>query len=237
MHRFSNTKPPAVARTVLMADPHALVLDGLRRLVETAYRVVGGVPDGGSLVAEAGRLRPDVVVSEVRLPVLGGLDAARRILAERPATRIVFLTAVEDPAVAGQAFAVGAAGYLLKSSTSQLFVDGLRAVLAGRRVLSPRLAGSDPDALCAPGGSKERTPRLGPRAREVVRLLALGHSMKETASILGIAARTVAFHKYGAMTTLGLGSSAELVRFAVDAGLVEPMACRSTAGPAGVSAA
>jgi DNA-binding NarL/FixJ family response regulator len=219
-----------------MADPHALLLDGLRRLVETEYRVVGSVEDGELLVAEASRLRPDVVVSEVRLPVVGGLEAARRILAERPATRIVFLTAVEDSAVAGQAFALGAAGYLLKSATSAQFRDGLRAVLGGRRVLSPRLAGGDPDALRAPGGSGERTPRLGPRAREVVRLLALGHSMKEAASILGIAPRTVAFHKYGAMTTLGLGSSAELVRFAVGAGLLEADSSRAAA-KARVSAA
>ena len=213
-----------------MADPHALVLDGLQRLIETEYRVVGSVADGESLVSEARRLRPDLIVSEIRLPVLGGLEAARRVLAERPGTRVVFLTTVEDPVIAAQAFALGAAGYLLKSSTSEQFLDGLRAVLAGRRVLSPRLGGGDPDALPARGGPGDRRPRLGPRAREVVRLLALGHSMKEAASVLGIATRTVAYHKYGAMATLGLGSSAELVRFAVGAGLVEPRVSRAAAG-------
>ena len=237
MHQLSSTKPSAVARTVLMADPHALVLDGLRRLVESGHRVVGCVADGGLLAAEAGRLRPDVVVSEVRLPVLGGLDAARRILAERPATRILFLTAVEDPVIAAQAFAQGAQGYLLKSSTSEQFLDGLRAVLAVHRVLSPSLAGGGPDALRARGGHGDRRPHLGPRAREVVRLLALGHSMKEAASVLGIATRTVAYHKYGAMAALGLGSSAELVRFAVGAGLVEPRASRMAAGASQGSAA
>jgi DNA-binding NarL/FixJ family response regulator len=220
-----------------MADPHALVLDGLRRLIETEHRVVGSVSDGESLVSEARRLRPDLIVSEIQLPVLGGLEAARRVLAERPGTRVVFLTTVEDAVIAAQAFAQGAAGYILKSSTSEPFLDGLRAVLAGRRVLSPRLAGGDLEALPARGGHGDRPPHLGPRAREVVRLLALGHSMTEAASVLGIATRTVAYHKYGAMAALGLGSSAELVRFAVDAGLLEPKASRSAGGAARVSAA
>jgi DNA-binding NarL/FixJ family response regulator len=220
-----------------MADPHALVLDGLQRLIETEHRVVGSVSDGDSLVTEARRLRPDLVVSEVQLPVLGGLDAARRVLGERPGTRVVFLTTVEDPLIAAQAFAQGAAGYFLKSSTSEQFLDGLRAVLAGRRVLSPRLAGGDPGALSARSGHGDRPPRLGPRAREVVRLLALGHSMKEAASALGIATRTVAYHKYGAMAALGLGSSAELVRFAVGSGLLDADPSRAAGGAARPSAA
>jgi DNA-binding NarL/FixJ family response regulator len=139
--------------------------------------------------------------------------------------------------IAAQALAEGAAGYLLKSSTAGQFLDALRAVLAGSRVLSPSLAGGDPDAPRARGGHGGRPPHLGPRAREVVRLLALGHSMKEAASVLGIATRTVAYHKYGAMAALGLGSSAELVRFAVGAGLVEPRASRTAAGASQVSAA
>jgi DNA-binding NarL/FixJ family response regulator len=237
MNRKVISRPARVSASVLMADPHALLLDGLQRLIETEHRVVGCVTDGESLVSEARQLRPDLVVSEVRLPVLGGLEAARRVLAERPGTRVAFLTTVEDPAIAAQAFAHGAAGYLLKSSTSAQFLDGLRAVLAGRRVLCPRLAGGDPDALRTRGSPGDRPPHIGPRAREVVRLLALGHSMKEAASVLGIATRTVAYHKYGAMAALGLGSSADLVRFAVNAGLLEPRASQSIGGAARVSAA
>jgi len=237
MNRNTDTRPTRVPGTVLMADPHALVLDGLQRLIETEHRVVGSVSDGESLVSEARRLRPDLIVSEIQLPGLGGLDAVRRVLAERPGTRVVFLTTVEDPLIAAQAFAQGAAGFLLKSSTSEQFLDGLRAVLAGRRVLSPRLAGGDPDALRARGGHGDRPPRLGPRAREVVRLLALGHSMKEAASALGIATRTVAYHKYGAMAALGLGSSAELVRFAVGSGLLEADSSRAVVRAARPSAA
>jgi len=222
MSRNVTSRPTRVSASVLVADPHALVLEALRRLIETEHQVVGGVADGESLVSEARRLRPDLVLCEARLPALGGLEAARRILAERSGTRVVFLTVVDDPMIAARAFALGASGYLLKSATSARFLDGLRAVLAGRRVLDPRIAGGDPDALPARGAPGERSSRLGPRAREVVRLLALGHSMKEAAWELGIATRTVAYHKYGAMAALGLGSSAELVRFAVDAGLLEP---------------
>ena len=226
------SRPAGASARVLTADPHALVLEALRGLLETKHRVVGGVADGESLVGEARRLRPDLVLCEVRLPGLGGLEAARRILAERPGTRVAFLTAVEDPVVAARAFALGASGYLLKSATSAQFLDGLRTLLAGHRVLDPRIAGGDPDALPARGAPGERSSRLGPRAREVVRLLALGHSMKEAAWELGIATRTVAYHKYGAMAALGLGSSAELVRFAVEAGLLDP-----GSSPAGIPAA
>jgi len=234
MNRNVITGLTRVSARVLVADPHALVLAGLQRLIETEHRVVGSVTDGESLVSEARRLRPDLIVSEIQLPVLGGLDAARRVLADRPATRVVVLTTVEDPVIAAQAFAQGAAGYLLKSSTAAEFLDGLRSVLAGRRVLSPRAAGGDPDALRARG---DRRPHLGPRAREVVRLLALGHSMKQAAFELGIATRTVAYHKYGAMAALGIGSSAELVRFAVDAGLVERRASQASARVSRVGAA
>ena len=237
MSRNVNSRPARVPASVLVADSHALVLDGLQRVIETEYRVVGSVADGDSLVKEALRLRPDLIVSEIQLPVLGGLEAARGVLTGRPGTRVVFLTTVEDPVIAAHAFAVGAAGYLLKSSTSEQFLEALRAVLAGCRVLSPRIAGGDPDAMRARGGPGDRRSHLGPRAREVVRLLALGHSMKQVASVLGIATRTVAYHKYRAMAALGLGSSAELVRFAVHAGLVETRASQAVAGAARVSAA
>ena len=237
MSQKVTSRLPRASASVLAADPHALVLDGVRRLIEAELRVVGGVADGESLVSEAHRLRPDLVLCEVRLPALGGLEAARRILAERSGTRVVFLTAVEDPMIAARAFALGASAYLLKSSTSAQFLDDLRAVLAGQRVLAPRIAGGDPAALSSRGCPGDQRPPLGPRACEVVRLLALGHSMKEAAWKLGIATRTVAYHKYGAMAALGLGSSAELVRFAVGAGLLEADSSRAAVQAARQSAA
>ncbi len=206
---------------VLLADRQALVLAALRAFLPPGYRVVGCARDGLELVSEALRLGPDMVVSELRLPGLDGIAAARRVLAARPA-RIVFLTSIESEAEAEEAFAAGASGYLLKSSTGAEFVAALRRVMRGERVLSARLAGGRPDCLCPPPRLRGDGSRLSPRAAEVVRLLALGHSMKQAAYELGITPRTVAYHKYGAMHVLGLGSSAELVRFAVDAGMLEP---------------
>jgi DNA-binding NarL/FixJ family response regulator len=204
---------------VLLADPQVLFQEGLRALLEPDFVVVGQVADGEALVSEALRLRPALVLTELRLAGLGGLEAARRVLAHCPGTRVVFLTAVEDDGLASEAFALGASGYLLKSSSAPEFLAGLRAAAQGRRALSARLAGGRPEAL--PALAAAHRGRLSPRAHEVVRLLAEGHSMKQAAAALGIATRTVAFHKYGAMQTLAIRSSAELVRFAVDSGMLD----------------
>jgi DNA-binding NarL/FixJ family response regulator len=204
---------------VLLADSQALFQEGLRALLDPDFAVVGLVADGEALVSEAVRLRPDLVLTEVRLPGLGGFEAARRVLAECPRTRVVFLTAVEDDVVAAEAFAFGASGYLLKSSNAHEFLAGLRSAAQGRRALSARLADGRPESL--PVLAAGHRSRLSPRAHEVVRLLAEGHSMKQAAAALGIATRTVAFHKYGAMQALAIRSSAELVRFAVDSGMLD----------------
>jgi DNA-binding NarL/FixJ family response regulator len=207
---------------LLLADPQVLVLEALRAFLPRDYRVVGCVRDGPKLVSEALRLEPDLVVSEVRLPGLDGIEAARRIRVARPWARIVFLTPLEDEALAAEAFAAGAAGYVLKSSTGAEFVAALRGVMRGERVLSRRIALGRPEGLRHGARACRCGSRLSPRASEVVRLLALGHSMKQAAYELGITPRTVAYHKYGAMHALGIGSSAELVRFAVNAGILEP---------------
>ena len=209
---------PARAQ-VLLADAQALFQEGLSALLEPEFVVVGRAADGEALVREALRSRPELVVTDVRLPVLSGLEAARRVLAQCPGTRVAFLTAVEDDGLAAEAFALGASGYLLKSSSAPEFLAGLRAAAQGRRALSTRLAGGRPEAL--PTRAAGPRGRLSPRANEVVRLLAEGHSMKQAAAALGIATRTVAFHKYGAMQTLAIRSSAELVRFAVDSGMLD----------------
>ena len=204
---------------VLLADPQVLIREGLRALLEPDFAVIGQVDSGEALAGEARRLQPDLVLTEIQLSGLGGLAAARRVLAECRETRVVFLTTVEDESLAAEAFALGASGYLLKSSSAPDFLAGLRAAAQGRRALSARLAGGRPEALPAPSAGPRG--RLSPRAREVVRLLAEGHSMKQAAAALGIATRTVAFHKYGAMHALAIRSSAELVRFAVDSGMLD----------------
>jgi DNA-binding NarL/FixJ family response regulator len=207
---------------VLLADRQTLVLEALCAFLAPDHRVVGCVRDGFALVEQALRLQPDLVVSELRLPGLDGLEAARRVLQGCRRLRFVFLTSAEDEGQAEQAFAAGAAGFLLKCSSGAEFVSGLREVMRGGRALSRGIASGWPAGRAA-GPSGQAGPGrqpLSPRAAEVVRLLALGRTMKQAAYELGITPRTVAYHKYAAMHVLGIGSSAELVRFAVSAGMV-----------------
>jgi DNA-binding NarL/FixJ family response regulator len=201
---------------VLLADDHVLLLEAFRRMLEPAVQVVGAVKDGAALVEQALALEPDLVVADVSMPRMNGLEAARRLRGELPGTRVVFLTVNEDPHMAAEAFALGASGYLLKSSTAIELMEAIRAVLAGRRYLSRRLAGGDPEALPAAASADRPLEQLTLRERDVLKLLAEGLSMKQIGGELGIAARTVAFHKYRMMETLGLRTSAELVSFAVE---------------------
>jgi len=206
---------PARAR-VLLADDHVLLLEAFRRMLEPAVEVVGAVADGAALVEHALLLEPDLVVADVSMPRMNGLEAARRLRGDLPGTRVVFLTVNEDPQMAAEAFALGASGYLLKCSTATELNDAIRAVLAGRRYLSKRLAGGDPDALPAAAAADRPLEQLTLRERDVLKLLAEGLTMKEIGAQLGIATRTVAFHKYRMMESLGLRTSAELVSFAVE---------------------
>jgi DNA-binding NarL/FixJ family response regulator len=201
---------------ILLADDHVLLLEAFRRMLEPAFEVVGTASDGALLVEEALRLEPDVVVADVSMPRMNGLEAARRLRGELPRTRVVFLTVNEDPQVAAEAFAIGASGYVLKSSTVVELHHAIRSAIAGRRYLSRRLAGGDPGALPAPAASASPLERLTLRERDVLKLLAEGLSMKQVGAELGIAPRTVAFHKYRMMETLGLRTTAELVGFAVE---------------------
>src|SRR5262245_32990867 len=206
---------PARAR-VLLADDHVLLLEAFRRMLEPAVEVVGAVKDGAALVEQALALEPDLVVADVSMPRMNGLEAARRLRGELPRTRVVFLTVNEDPQMAAEAFALGASGYLLKSSTATELHEAIRAVLSGRRYLSQRLAGGDPEALPAAACADRPLEQLTLRERDVLKLLAEGLTMKQIGAELGIAARTVAFHKYRMMETLGVHTSAELVSFAVE---------------------
>jgi len=156
------------------------------------------------------------VVADISMPRMNGLEAARRLRGELPGTRVVFLTVNEDPQMAAEAFALGASGYLLKSSTATELHAAIRSVLAGRRYLSKRLAGGDPDALPAAATADRPLEQLTLRERDVLKLLAEGMTMKQIGAELGIATRTVAFHKYRMMESLGLRTSAELVSFAVE---------------------
>lgn len=206
--------------TVLLADDHPLMLEAIAQLLATHCDVVGCVGDGAALVAEAARLEPDVVVSDVSMPHMGGIEAARRLRSATPRTRVVFMTVSEDPRLAAEAFRLGALGWVLKSASALELTAAVATALRGERYLSRRVMGGDIASLPLAGRGPGGIDDLTARERDVLTLLARGHSMKEAATALGITARTVAFHKYRMQDTLGLRSSAELVRFAADHGLV-----------------
>ena len=207
---------------VLLADDHTLVLEGLRRLLEDRCELVGMVEDGRALVEIAPRLAPDLILLDISMPVLNGLDAARRLRKLVPESRIIFLTMHADPTYASEAFDAGAAGYLLKRSAASELDDAIAAVLAGRRYLTPLVAG---DALRSSVPRSVTVPpmlgRLTPRQREVLQLVAEGHSGKEIAARLGISAKTVEFHKASLMDRLGVRTASELTKYAVAHGVTQ----------------
>ena len=200
---------------LVLADDHALLLDAFERLLEDAYTIVGTATDGAALAELAATLEPDAIVSDITMPLLSGLDAARAILATRPVTRIVFLTVHEDASIAAEAFRIGAAGYLLKRSAAVELKTALATALSGGRHLTSLVAGGDVARLLDGDAPAEPIARLSAREREVLLLLAQGLPMKEVGRRLGITARTVAFHKYRLMETLGVRTNAELVQVAM----------------------
>lgn len=205
---------------VLLADDHAILLDAFKRLLEPEYEVVGTVTDGQALVKAAESLKPDVIIADISMPCLNGLDAAERLLGHAPGMKLLFLTVNEDPDVAAEAIRRGASGYLLKKSAAAELFKAIRQVLDGRTYVTPAIAkGSTLDFVI---GAKRAGPTRGLslRQREVLQLLAEGKSMKEAADILHVAPRTIAFHKYEMMHHLGLKTGAELIQYAVKLGLV-----------------
>jgi DNA-binding NarL/FixJ family response regulator len=207
---------------VLLADDHLMVAEALKSLLATEFDLVGVVEDGRALVEAAVRLRPDVIVADITMPNLNGIDALIRLREDGNDVPVVFLTMQRDVTFARRALEAGAAGFVLKHSAPAELVSALHAALEGRTYLTPRLAG---EVLEAMKQGPEKTPdpigSLTPRQREVLQLLAEGRSAKEIASRLSISARTVEFHKYQMMELLKLHTNAELIHFAIKHGLVE----------------
>jgi DNA-binding NarL/FixJ family response regulator len=200
---------------VLLADDHTLIVEAFAQLIGAECDVVGSVGDGLALLAEAERLTPDIVVVDVMMPLLNGLDAARELRRRLPRTKIVCLTMNEDPEVSREAFRIGVSGFLLKRSAASELMTAIRAVASGRSYVTPRAIQDLADA-CATRRLDERTgTALTPRQRDVLNLLAAGRSMKQAAAELNITPRTVAFHKYQMMARLRIKSSAELIQFAI----------------------
>jgi len=200
---------------VLLADDHRLLRDAFTRLLEPDCDVVGAVADGRAAVTAALDLRPDIVVLDIAMPVLNGLDAARQLRRAMPDVKIIFLTMNEDSDVAAEAFRVGAVGYLLKNSAASELLQAISEVSQGRSYVTPLATRGLVGSLLHGTAPEKPADKLSPRQREVLRLLADGYSMKEIAGELKITARTVAFHKYSLMEDLGIRSTAELIQFAV----------------------
>jgi len=201
---------------ILIADDHNLVAEVCKRLLETEFDVVGVVVDGRALVRAAGELGPDVIVLDIAMPVLNGLDAGQQIKKSLPAVKLVYLTMNPDVEVAAEAFRRGAHGYLLKTCAARELVLGVREVLRGKSYMSPAALSRDLNFLRRQDKNLiHEDDRLTERQREVLQLLAEGKVMKEVADILSVSPRTVAFHKYRMMEVLGAKNTAELVRYAI----------------------
>lgn len=207
---------------VLLADDHLMVAEALKSLLAEAFDLVGVAADGLALIEMAEQLRPDLIVADLTMPRLSGLDALARLRSTGNATPMVILTMHRDASFARRALEAGASGFVLKHCAPAELTAALHAALAGKTYLTPQLAEAVAASMQAsPQATDDPVAALTPRQREVLPLLAEGLAAKEIAARLGISARTVEFHKYQMMDTLGAHSSAELVRFAVKHRLIE----------------
>jgi len=195
---------------VLLADDHVLLLGAIEKLLAGVCEIVGHAADGRALVADAERLQPDLIVLDISMPLLNGLEAGRQIRQKQRDVKLVFLTMNEDPDLVAEAFRAGASGYLLKRSAATELAVAIREVMQGRSYVTPLVTSGLLGSLMRPP-----RPSLTPRQREVLQLLAEGQSMKEVATVLGLTPRTVAFHKYRMMEQLAVKTSAELIQYAV----------------------
>jgi DNA-binding NarL/FixJ family response regulator len=207
--------------TVLLADDHVMFLDGLVPLARQEFDVIGIARDGRAMVEMAREKRPDVVVTDISMPNLNGIDAARILLKETNPARILFLTMHADLPLVEEAFRIGASGYILKLCGADEFVKAIQYVARGTTYLTPLLSGGlISTLLTATTTATSRETSLTLRQREVLQLLAEGKTMKEVAAVLGISTRTTESHKYEIMRQLGVQTTAELIRYAVRIKLV-----------------
>ena len=211
---------PMRRTTVLIADDHAIVKEGLVSLLkEHEFDVVGAVGDGHELLDSARRLRPDLIVTDMSMPGPSGLDVLDRLKAERLNSKIIVLTMHRDAELATRAMRAGASGFLLKHSAGEELLTAIGQALEGRVYLTPALTKEVIERMSATTDASE--PQLTPRQHDVLRLIVEGRRMKEIAATLQLSVRTVETHKYQMMQTLGVDSTAELVRYAIEHRLTE----------------
>ena len=207
---------------VLLADDHRIVAEGLKELLSSEFDLVGIVGDGRSLVDEAKKLEPDVIVADISMPELNGIDALTQMKQENPEVKVVFLTVHRDVAYARRALEAGALGFVLKQSASDELLMAIRSALSSHTYITPALAGQVLESFRSdPAASRDPVTSLTPRQREILQLLAEGKSAKQISALLGISTRTVEFHKYQMMESVGIRTSAGLIHFAIKHGLVE----------------
>jgi DNA-binding NarL/FixJ family response regulator len=207
------------AARVLLADDHAIVNEGLQRVLEPEFQIVGRVADGLALVEAVAALRPDIVISDISMPLLNGIDAARQIRKANRKVQIIFFTMYPDVTYAAEAMCAGGSGYVLKTSASDEILAAIREVRKGRIYLTPSIDRLAVEAQMKHAGMQ---PKLTSRQREVLRLITEGRSSREIGEILHVSARTIEFHKYRMMEHLGLHTTGELIHYALTRGLLLP---------------
>lgn len=207
---------------VLIADDHTLVAEACVKLLEPEFEVIGVFADGQALLAAVPDLKPDVIVLDVGMPLMNGLEAGKRIKKLVRGVRIVYLTMNTDKGIAAEAFRNGASGYLQKASAAAELVSAVREVLKGKLYISPLVTNDVEGFLIETRVSHMGQEKLTNRQREVLQLLAEGRSMKEVAYILKLTPRTVAFHKYKIMERLCIRSNADLVQYAIQEHVISP---------------
>jgi DNA-binding NarL/FixJ family response regulator len=205
---------------VVIADDHTLVLEAFKAMLSDRVDVVATASDGRELIKIVRETEPDVVVTDISMPGLNGFDASMKLLKYLPDLKLIFLTVSDDPDMVVQAIRSGAKGYLLKSSAVSELLQAIETVAGGETYITPLVTGEALDDLIS-GKTQGQLEQLTVRQREILQLIAEGHTMKETARILSLAPRTVAFHKYRIMENLGIDNSAELVRYAYKSGLLQ----------------
>ena len=200
---------------IILADDHKMLTEAFAGLLASDYVIVDRVADGRALVEATMRCKPDVVIADIFMPQLNGLDAGRKIKRALPDVKIIFLTVNEDPELVKEAFRCGASGYLLKNSAASELTEAIEQVLRGRSYVTPLVTKGMMNSFLDGPKRGKGSSKLTPRQREVLQLLAEGHSMKMVAKILDISPRTVAFHKYRMMDELHISSNSALIQFAI----------------------
>ena len=206
---------------LLIADDHMLVLEGLKRILEADFDLVGMAENGRELLRLSEELKPDVILVDISMPMLNGIDATRQLLKHSPHAKVIFVTMHADSDYVAEAFRAGASGYLLKRSAASELVSAIQEVMKGRYYVTPLVTREALSPLF--GGAPEHrklSSTLTSRQREVLQLVAEGSSVKEIAAILKVSAKTVEFHKSALMDRLGIHTTAELTRYAIEHGLV-----------------